>query len=85
MHLTKMKHDNLHIFLLGKGQFVSIWIFSVKQNQVGFVKRYKAQLVAQRYAQTQGIDYHETFSSVAKMDSIWVLISCVARLGWDRR
>ena len=37
----------------------------VQQN--GIERKYKARLVAKSYAQTNGIDYEENFSLVAKM------------------
>ena len=34
------------------------------------------------FTQTYGIDYQETFAPVAKMNSIQVILSCAANLGW---
>ena len=42
------------------------------------LKRLKARLVAKGYTQTFGIDYLETFSLVAKINSIRILITLVA-------
>jgi len=39
------------------------------------VDRYKARLMAKSYIQTFGIDYFETFSPVAWMNSIRILFS----------
>ena len=36
----------------------------------GTTFKYKARLVAKGFSQVQGVDYHETFAPVAKMDSI---------------
>ncbi|WVZ82885.1 hypothetical protein U9M48_030093 [Paspalum notatum var. saurae] len=58
------------------------WVFSAKQNPEGKVERYKARLVARGYSQTYGIDYDETFASVAKMSTVRMLISCAANFGW---
>ena len=51
-------------------------------NPKGRVERYKAQLVARAYSQTNGIDYDETFALVAKMSMVRTLISYVANFGW---
>jgi len=41
------------------------------------VDKYKARLVAKRYTQTYGVDYFETFSPVAQLNSIRILFCCV--------
>uniref|UniRef100_A0A2N9GH34 DUF659 domain-containing protein n=1 Tax=Fagus sylvatica TaxID=28930 RepID=A0A2N9GH34_FAGSY len=46
------------------------WVFMVKHKADGSVERYKAWLVAKGYTQTYGIDYHETFAPVAKINTI---------------
>src|SRR5687767_6048015 len=66
----------------GKRAISCKWVFTVKQNLEGKVERYKATLVARGYSQTYGIDYDETFAPVAKMNTIRILISCVANFGW---
>ena len=48
----------------------------------GSVEQYKARLVAKGFTQTYGIDYEETFAPIAKMNSIRVLLSIAANLGW---
>ncbi|KAK1678811.1 hypothetical protein QYE76_039659 [Lolium multiflorum] len=58
------------------------WIYTVKQNPEGKIERYKARLVARGYSQTYGIDYDETFASVAKMNTVRILISCATNFGW---
>jgi len=44
--------------------------------------RYKAKLVAKGYTQTYSIDYFETFSPVARMNSIRILFSIDVNLSW---
>ena len=47
----------------------------------GTVERYKASLVAKGLTQTYGVDYAETFSPVAKIEYVRILISLVVVLG----
>jgi hypothetical protein len=40
--------------------------------------RHKACLVAKRFIQVEGINFNETFSLIARMESIWVVFVVVA-------
>ncbi|GKA63750.1 retrotransposon protein, putative, ty1-copia subclass [Tanacetum coccineum] len=53
----------------------SKWIFKKKTNMDGIVHTYKARLVAKGYTQLYGVDYEETFSPVADIRAIRILIS----------
>lgn len=53
------------------------WVFMAKCKAVGSVERCKARLVAKVFTQTQGVDYQETFASVAKVNSIKILLFVV--------
>lgn len=61
------------------------WVYSIKYKPDGAVDRLKARLVAKGYSQTEGVDFHETFSPVAKLNSVCVLISLAAHFDWEAR
>lgn len=55
---------------MGKQPVGCKWVYTVKYKEYGFINRYKVRLVSKGFTQTYGIDYHETFASVAKLNSI---------------
>jgi hypothetical protein len=80
--LKKNKTWELTLLPEGKKAVSCKGIYTVKQNSLRKIERYKARLVARGYSQTYGIDYDETFAPVAKMNTVRILVSCATNFGW---
>nr|GEX48086.1 retrotransposon protein, putative, Ty1-copia subclass [Tanacetum cinerariifolium] len=61
----------------------SKWLFKKKTDMDGNVHIYKARLVAKGFTQTLGIDYEETFSPVADIIAIRILIAIAAYYDYE--
>ena len=55
------------------------WIFKKKIGADRKIDTVKARLVAKGYRQRQGVDYDETFSPVAMIKSIKILLAIAAQ------
>ncbi|CAM8923733.1 unnamed protein product [Rhodiola kirilowii] len=54
----------------GKKPVGSKWFYRIKRHSDGTIQRYKARLVARGFTQLEGLDYHETFAYVVKMNTV---------------
>jgi hypothetical protein len=59
------------------------WVYKLKKDPVGEVIHHKACLVAKGYAQRAGIDFNEVFASVARLNSVCVLLAVAAHHSWE--
>ena len=62
----------------GRKAIENKWIFKKKTDADGNVTLYKARLVAKGFRQIQGVDYDETFSPVAMLKSVRILLAVSA-------
>ena len=67
---------------VGKSFIGYHWVYTVKIGLNGMVDRLKARLVAKGYTQIYDSDYYDTFSPIANMAFIRLLLSIVAMRSW---
>ena len=62
-----------------KDVFSIKWIYKTKQEADGNVQKHKARMVARGFTQQPGIDFNETFSPLARMDTIRTVLAIAAQ------
>jgi hypothetical protein len=65
----------------GRRAVTSRWVFKLKLLADGTVDKFKARLCARGFTQRRGVDYAETFSPVARYDTIRAVLAMAAELG----
>jgi Reverse transcriptase (RNA-dependent DNA polymerase) len=61
------------------------WVFKTKRRFDESIECYKARLVFKGYTQPEGLDYTDTFSSVVKPTTIWIILSLAVNNNWPLR
>ena len=59
------------------------WIYKKKRGLDGKVETFKAMVVAKGFTQKEGVNYEETFSPIAMLKSIRILLSIVAHFNYE--
>ena len=67
---------------LGKSIIGCRWVYTVKVGPDGQIDQLKARLVAKGNTQQYGSDYYDTFSSMAEIASVHLLLFMVAMRLW---
>nr|GEV08591.1 ribonuclease H-like domain, reverse transcriptase, RNA-dependent DNA polymerase [Tanacetum cinerariifolium] len=59
------------------------WVYKAKRDAKGKIIIYKARLVVKGYVQEQGIDFDEVFAPVARIETVWLILTLAAYHGWQ--
>lgn len=84
--LTALNQSNTNWILTdlpqGKTLIGCKWVYKTKYRADGSIERHKAWLVATGFTQIEGIDFFDTYSHVAKLTTIILLLSIASSQNW---
>jgi hypothetical protein len=58
------------------------WVFKLKRYETGAIVKHKARLVARSFVQWEGNDFDDTFTPVARMESVRLHFALAAQENW---
>lgn len=67
----------------GKRVISCKWVYALKRDASGRIKRYKARIVSRGFLQRMGIDYNETYAPVIRFETIRCVILFALQRGWE--
>ena len=79
-----MKNDVWEIVSGPKNKSVvtSKWIYKIKHDVDGSIKKYKVRFIARGFSQKEGIDYEEKFAPMVRYTSIRTILGLAAIMKW---
>ncbi|GKA26081.1 retrovirus-related pol polyprotein from transposon TNT 1-94 [Tanacetum coccineum] len=80
--IEKNQTWEVHDLPKGKTPIGLKWIFKTKYFADGSIQKYKARLVVRGFTQQAGIDYEETFSPVARLEIVRIILALSADKEW---